>query len=113
MTTTLYAVTVDCADAAALAAFWSEVLELPVDDGADAAYACITATPRWMFIKVPEKKQGKNRLHVDLVADNPEAELKRIIDLGARRMADVEEDGARWTTLADPEGNVFDLILEG
>jgi len=112
-TTSVYAITVDCADAARLAGFWAEVLEATVDDGADAAYAAIASEPKWMFMQVPEGKQAKNRVHVDLRSSNPEGELKRIVDLGARRLADFSEDGARWTTLVDPEGNEFDLIFEG
>jgi predicted enzyme related to lactoylglutathione lyase len=113
MTTSVYAITVDCADAAKLAAFWAEVLDAKVDDGAGAAFASLSCEPKWMFMQVPEGKAGKNRVHVDLASSNPEGELKRIVDLGARRLADFSENGARWTTLLDPEGNEFDLILEG
>jgi predicted enzyme related to lactoylglutathione lyase len=118
MSTSIFAVTVDCADAARLAAFWAEALDLTIDDGADTAYACVSAkgaAPRMMFIQVPDKKKGKNRVHLDLaVAEvGPEVELKRLVGLGARRLADFSENGARWTTLLDPEGNEFDLILEG
>jgi len=68
MSTTLYAVTFDCTHAAELARFWAEVLERPVDDGANDESASIGLQdppgrrPRWMFLKVPEGKTAKNRV---------------------------------------------------
>jgi predicted enzyme related to lactoylglutathione lyase len=108
-TTTLAAITFDCADAKSLAEFWSAVLARPVDDGADADYATIPGDPMLAFTTVPEPKQAKNRVHVDLVAEDLEAEVDRVIALGARRLGDFDESGERWTTLADPEGNEFDI----
>jgi hypothetical protein len=51
----------------------------------------------------------KNRLHLDLVSRTFEAETERLLALGATRIRDVTQGSARWTTLADPEGNEFDL----
>jgi len=64
-----------------------------------------------MFIKVPEDRAGKNRPHVDLLSPDYEAEVVRVIGLGAERVDDFDEYGTRWTTLSDPEGNVFDIGL--
>ncbi|MGH9133254.1 MAG: VOC family protein [Ilumatobacteraceae bacterium] len=115
MTITINHITFDCADAAALAAFWSGVVGQPVDDGASADFATITSPTAvsWMFVKVPEAKQVKNRVHVDLGADDLAAELDRIVALGASQLGDHDEFGARWTTLADPEGNEFDVVQAG
>jgi predicted enzyme related to lactoylglutathione lyase len=115
MSVTLQAVTFDCANAARLAGFWSEVLERPVDDGASEEFASISAADgqlsgsTLMFIRVPEAKQVKNRVHLDLGAADLAAETERVVKLGASVMADHEEGGTRWTTLADPEGNEFDI----
>ena len=75
-------VVVDCEDAAKLAAFWAEVLERPVDDGASPYFATIRGggTPALMFLKVPEAKQGKNRLHLDLTSPDWRAEVKRVLE---------------------------------
>jgi hypothetical protein len=62
--------------------------------------------PRYWFVLVPEPKTVKNRLHLDLGADDPKAELQRLIGLGARVEAELE----RWTVLTDPEGNEFCLL---
>jgi predicted enzyme related to lactoylglutathione lyase len=118
MTTTLYAVTLDCADAARVAEFWAAALDRKVDDGASESFASIgmgeapAARPHWLFIQVPEAKRTKNRMHVDLVSPRAADEVDRLVSLGATRLADHEEDGSRWTTLADPEGNEFDLLVE-
>jgi catechol 2,3-dioxygenase-like lactoylglutathione lyase family enzyme len=117
MAVQMYAVSLDCSDAQELATFWSAVLGRPVDDGATGDFAAIGLedagghATQWMFHKVPEGKIAKNRAHVDLIAvDGLEAEVDRLIGLGAKRIADVEEGGFRWTTLADPAGNELDLV---
>jgi hypothetical protein len=116
MSANLYAVTFDCADAALLAAFWAEVPGRSVDDGATAEFAAIGLArpaqnpPHWMFLQVPEGKTAKNRMHADLVAGDLTAETGRLLGLGAAKLAEHEEDAARWVTLADPEGNEFDVI---
>ena len=65
--------------------------------------------PALMFLAVPEPRQGKNRMHLDLVATDLPAEVERAVALGATKIADFDEYGTRWTTLTDPEGNVFDI----
>jgi hypothetical protein len=63
--------------------------------------------PRLFFKWVPEGKAAKNRVHVDLEADDREAEVTRLVALGATRIADHQEWGMVWTVLTDPEGNEF------
>ena len=65
------------------------------------------ATPTMMFIGVPEPRTVKNRVHLDLVTSDREAEVERLVGLGATRLADHDEWGHVWTTLADPAGNEF------
>ncbi|MEV0898954.1 VOC family protein [Actinoplanes sp. NPDC049802] len=103
-------ITFDCPDAAELAGFWSRALDRPVDDGADGFHATIKATdsgPTLMFLQVGESKAAKNRCHLDLSSDDREAEVKRLLDLGATHEADHHEYGIRWTVLRDPAGNEF------
>ena len=52
---------------------------------------------------------GKNRLHVDLVSPDRAADIQRAIAAGANHIGDFDEYGTAWTTLADPEGNLFDI----
>jgi hypothetical protein len=104
-------VTVDCADPIALATFWSAALGRPMDDGASEHFVSIgmgdESTVGWFFIHVPEGKQTKNRMHVDLHAGDREAAVARLLELGAQRHSDHDEFGVRWTTMLDVEGNEF------
>ncbi|HVQ50311.1 MAG TPA: VOC family protein, partial [Mycobacterium sp.] len=87
---------VDCADAAELAMFWSELLGRPIGEGASAEYASIPATdqgksgPRLTFHRVPEPKTVKNRLHLDLITNSFPDESARVLGLGATKVRDVE-----------------------
>ena len=86
------------------------------DDGANQYFAVIPrsedgAFPALMFLAVPEPRQGKNRLHLDLVSADRTAAVERAVQLGARKVGEFDEYGTQWTTLADPEGNVFDIGL--
>lgn len=118
MKSSIYAVTFDCGDAAKLAQFWSQVLDRTVDDDATGDFASIglhddaSARPHLMFIKVPEGKAAKNRVHLDLISADLDNEVKRLVVLGARQGAEHTEDGYRWITLTDPEGNEFDVVAD-
>jgi predicted enzyme related to lactoylglutathione lyase len=106
----LHNVTFDAQDPAALAAFWSAVLERPVADGANRFVAMIDRTPtdpRWLFIRVPEDKSAKNRMHVDLDCDDLGAARSQLEALGASFVHEKDEYGIHWLTFRDPEGNEF------
>jgi hypothetical protein len=123
MTVQIAAVTFDCADALSVGRFWSAALGRPLDAKASSDFAAIGFAgrrdtvgwapaesgndPTWLFVKVPEPKAAKNRLHLDVTTPDPEAEVARLMELGAARVADREEYGYRWTVMADPEGNEF------
>ncbi|MFI7603811.1 VOC family protein [Micromonospora sp. NPDC049366] len=66
---------------------------------------------RLLFQAVPEPKRVKNRLHLDLHVGPADREVtvKRLTGLGATVLAEVDERGSRHTTMADPEGNEFDV----
>ena len=111
MTLRLGNITLDTNDNLAVANFWSAALGRPLDEGASDHFASIgiddATTAGWFFIAVPEGKATKNRVHVDLRADDRDAEVARLLALGATRFADYDEHGQNWTTLVDPEGNEF------
>ena len=111
---------VDAADPGRLATFWQEalgwrrthegedeiVLEPPPGSPEDGV------SPDLLFLRVPEEKAGKNRLHLDLRPDDQAAEVARLEDLGARRVDVGQGRGVSWVVLADPEGNEFDVLKE-
>ncbi|MFE7801364.1 VOC family protein [Nocardia sp. NPDC057440] len=108
-------VTVDCADPYELASFWSAVTGWPVS-GADkpgddeALVEAPALAPGLLFIRVPEGKVVKNRLHFDWMPTERtrDDEVERIIGMGATLHEDHRTaDGLGWVTLLDPEGNEF------
>jgi hypothetical protein len=107
-------ITFDCDDALKVARFWSVVLGRPLDAGASAGFASIGGSDAersesaWYFEKVVEAKTAKNRLHVDLLDEDPSA-VDRLISLGATVVATHKIGGGRhqWTVMQDPEGNEF------
>lgn len=107
-------VCIDAADINALAAWWSKVLGWPsevTDDGDVALRAPEGAGPDWLFLAVRDDKVVKNRIHFDFTPEDQEAEVARVIALGARRV-DIGQGVQSWVVLADPEGNEF-CILAG
>ncbi|GAA4261599.1 VOC family protein [Dactylosporangium darangshiense] len=112
MSINVFGLTYDAVDAKAAATFWAAALGRTVADGADHNHAVVEAGddpatgPRIGFHRVPEGKTAKNRLHLDLISGDFPAELARLEALGAKQIASFDA----WTTLADPEGNEFDLI---
>ena len=110
-TPTLVSITFDCTDALVVARFWSTVLDRPLPDDASSAYAMLPGSPAWSFMAVPEPKSAKNRVHVDLDVADLDVAVERLVSLGATRLGDFDEAGYRWATLADPEGNEFDLVV--
>ena len=116
MTIEFFGISVDCTDAAAVARFWGAVLGRQVADGATSQDAVLLVEPealsgpRLAFHRVPETKVAKNRLHLDLISDSFVAESERLISLGAKKLRDVQDGDARWTTFVDIEDNEFDLI---
>jgi predicted enzyme related to lactoylglutathione lyase len=109
-------VTVDCADPYELGTFWSSVTGWPLadDDNPGDPEALLQSpspgVPGLLFIRVPEAKTVKNRLHIDWVPTERtrDAEVDRVLALGATLYEDHRRpDGTGWVTLQDPEGNEF------
>ena len=112
MTISVFALSIDCADAGKLAGFWADALGGTVNADATPDSASVAAGPQLLlFHQVPEGKAGKNRLHLDLISADFAVDAERLLGLGASRVRDVEDGGhIRWTTFQDPQGNEFDLI---
>lgn len=105
---------VDCADPEALAPFWAQTLGYDVVRR-NPPYVALGhpagTRPELLLQRVPEPKEGKNRMHLDLRVGALEDELGRLLGLGARRLrGPFDDQGCRTVVLADPEGNEFCLI---
>lgn len=106
----LRAVTFDATDPQSLSRFWSAVTGreivasmpdlAPVESGTPGG-------PALLFLRVPERKVVKARIHLDLETEDRTAEVSRIIALGATFHSEVEGSTREWIVLQDPEGNEF------
>lgn len=103
------AVAVDCADPSRLAEFWHQLLGGTIEVDGDGDPWLHAAGVSLIFLKVPEPKTVKNRIHLDLRGDQYEEAIARALELGATRADDVYE-GDRWQVLRDPEDNEFCIL---
>ncbi|MUL83851.1 MULTISPECIES: VOC family protein [unclassified Mycolicibacterium] len=110
MTLSVEMITFDCADPDALAQWWAQALGGEVNAFSPGEFVVLMRPegPRLGFQKVPDPTPGKNRVHLDFTAPDADAEVARLVGLGAT------ETGRHsfgpefnWVVLADPEGNAF------
>ena len=127
-----FQVTIDAAAPRVLGEFWCAVLgysEQPPPEGfaswdealdafgidrsdPDRAFAIVDPDgvgPRLFFVKVPEPKTTKNRVHLDVAvgSDSLGERAAELEDLGATVIGEFDEPEGRWITMIDPEGNEF------
>ena len=104
------ALVVDCSDPPALADWWRRLLGGAVSVDSDGDASLLTDGGLVVdFLRVPEAKSVKNRLHIDLRTTDVAAATEQAVALGASRADDVYEGGS-WEVLRDPEGNEFCLL---
>ena len=114
MTLRIATITIDCAGPQALARWWANALRWSItydspDEVVIEAPEGETASPL-LFIKVPDDKVVKNRLHIDLRPDDRDAEVARLEGLGARRVDIGQGPDVPWVVMADPENNEFCVL---
>jgi predicted enzyme related to lactoylglutathione lyase len=105
-------VVIDTHDPRALGRWWADALGWVLTyDTADEVEIRQSAdiVPGLLFIRVAGAKAGKNRLHLDFRPDDQDAEVARLLALGAQR-ADVGQGDVPWVVLIDPEGNEFCIL---
>ncbi|MFE5795566.1 VOC family protein [Streptomyces sp. NPDC056503] len=102
----------DCGDPAALVRFWAGLLGgEPVDRSPDWSYVDPPGFVRIAFQRVPEGKAVKNRLHLDVEVDDPEAAADGVAGLGAVRVGGpVTDEQGSFQVMRDPEGNEFCFV---
>lgn len=107
-------VVVDCNDFEGMLWFWQEALHYiprePPDDDWVILHDPHGRNVNVSLQKVSEPRVGKNRLHFDLYTDAPEAEVERLLALGATRHPRTPEPDDDFTVLADPDGNLFCVV---
>jgi catechol 2,3-dioxygenase-like lactoylglutathione lyase family enzyme len=116
----IFNVTFDARDPRRLGGFWSAVTGYPVVEERDDLTRLSAPghdVPDLLFMRVDDPTPGKNRLHLDLAAEDVAAEIVRLVDLGASLVDDGSAtaptwrsaNGVRWVVLRDPEGNLLCL----
>ena len=102
----------DCAAPNVLADFWAPALryrrlgETPNGQYVKLVPAAGESGPPLLLQRVDDPKSSKNRMHLDIHADDIEEEAQRLIKIGAVRVAGpISEHGVTWIVLTDPEGN--------
>lgn len=108
-----FCIVLDAVDVDAVAGFWAEAMHYRRVDRLGPFVVLVpaegTAGAVFLVQAVPEPKATKNRMHLDLHVADPQAEARRLVDLGASRMGTGALGETTWITMADPEGNEFDL----
>lgn len=103
---------IDAHDPVALGLWWRRALGWVVVNDDPEEFEIRSSPdrlPGLLFARVPEPKSIKNRLHLDLRPDDRDAEVERLIGIGATRV-DVGQGEPSWVVLADPEGNEFCVL---
>lgn len=113
-------ITVDCENPQKLAEFWSAALDWTITEADEIGVVIelldgspeVGRIPDILFLKNPDNKSVKNRLHFDLRPINQEAEVARLEALGAKQIeiGQADEPEATWIVMADPEGNEFCVL---
>lgn len=118
MTVRIQALCIDSTNPQVPAGFWERalgwrrtyeaddeiVLEPPAGSPEDGV------VPDLLFLRVPERKESKNRLHLDLRPEDRDAEVARLEGLGARRVDVGQGQDVTWVVMADPDGNEFCVL---
>ncbi|MEQ8436349.1 MAG: VOC family protein [Ilumatobacter fluminis] len=129
-----FQITIDCQDADAMSAFWSAALgyvvepppagflswedflrsndiPLPPARSISAIVDPDEIGPRILFLRVPEPKTVKNRVHLDIRSDRTDdgkrQKISELVEAGATEVRRVDEHGGWWMVMHDPEGNEF------
>ena len=111
MTLAVNGITFDANDPMKLAKFWAEATGFNIGTPSDGFVRLTSedSTNKFFFIKVPESKSAKNRVHIDFAVEGDRAaEINRLAALGASEVeTHTMDNGFSWTVMQDPEGNEF------
>jgi len=107
-------IVMDCNEFDKMLAFWQEALRYvpikPAKDGWVILHDPKGRNPNISLNQVHEKRSGRNRLHLDLYADNREYEVKRLLKIGAARHPQKYDPDDDFRVLEDPDGNLFCVV---
>lgn len=113
MTVRWEALTIDSREPDSLARWWAHTLGWETQDPSPEGVEVRSPegnSPSLFFIRVDDPKPAKNRLHLDLHAEDQAAAVDDLLARGATRAAVGQADDAEWVVLRDPEGNEFCVL---
>lgn len=110
------AAVMDCSDPLMLSKFWQQLLGGDIDTRTETAeWVALSGVPGLGYLgfqKVPERKEVKNRVHLDIDVESIDDAVALAVALGAKKVASVIEEQTNWfQVMLDPEENEFCFIL--
>jgi len=107
-------IVIDCNEFDKMLAFWQEALHYVPRRPARGGWVVLCDPkergPNISLNQVSTKRRGRNRLHLDLYTDNREAEVNRLLKIGAKRHRQTYDPEDDFRVLEDPDGNLFCVV---
>lgn len=107
-------IVVECEDFERTVAFWMKALNYAPRNPPSSDWVVLRDAmgkgPNMSFQKVPEKAEWNNRIHLDLYTNDREAEVERLLKIGATRHPQEYEPDEDFRVLEDPDGNLFCVV---
>jgi hypothetical protein len=105
-------IVLDTPEPARLAPFWEQLLgwQRVAENDHCVELAPPDGGPKLALFRAPDPQTTKNRMHLDLIPGDQDAEVKRALELGARRVDIGQGQHVAHVVLADPEGNEFCIL---
>ena len=109
MALSVESITFDTTDPDTAAQWWAQAAGGQLTPYVPSEYVAVERQPgpKLLFQKVADPTPGKNKIHLDFSAADVEAEVKRLVGLGAQETGRHSLGPVAWVVLADPEGNAF------
>jgi hypothetical protein len=110
-------IVINCSEFDKMMAFWQEALHYVPLYPAEGRWVILgdpeKRSPNISLQKVTTKRRGRNRLHLDLRADDREVEVERLLKIGAKRHRQKYASDDDFRVLEDPDGNLFCVVQKG
>ena len=107
-------IVIDCNEFDKMLGFWQKALHYVPRNPTKGGWVVLRdpegRSPNISLNQVTEKRRGRNRLHLDLYTDDKEAEVNRLLKIGAKRHRQRYDPDDDFRVLEDPDGNLFCVV---
>lgn len=107
----LTGITIDCENVQRMVSFWAAALDGYVSNESHTMLKSESGPPIY-FQQVQEKKNGKLRVHIDIVTTDAKGDIFRLQRMGAKMLREGREGSQKWTVMQDIEGNEFCVMYD-